>query len=160
MTNSLERIFDSVLKALEAEVLPRLDDEFARGQLHGAIELLGNLKTRVEWSTARLHAEAAARLELASEVERLLGDARSLAPARPEAALDQPRVSSAELEAIRERLDHWLGEVLRFVAAHRGDLGGRAAEVEAAIVAILRAELKAEVKLTPPPRFGEISRGK
>ncbi|MGH7898529.1 MAG: hypothetical protein ACREQQ_11290, partial [Candidatus Binatia bacterium] len=143
-----------------SEVLPRIDDEFVRGQLYGAIELLSNLKARVEWAAGRLYDEVAARLEVATEIERLLGEARSDAPARPQAALESPRPRSAELDATRERLDRWLGETMRWVAANRSALEGRAAEIEAAILAMLRADLKREVKLTPPPLFGAMSRGR
>jgi hypothetical protein len=160
VTNSLERIFESLVKALEAEILPRLDDEYARGQLHGAIELLANLKTRVDWNVGPLYDDVAARLELAGEIERALGDERSRAPARPAVTLDQPRLTGTELAAMRDWLDRWLGQLLRWLAVERGSLGARAAEIEAAILPRLRTELKREVSLTAPPRFGEISRGR
>ena len=159
MTNSLERIFDSLVKALESDILPRLDDEFARGLLHGAIELLGNLKTRVDWAAGPLYDDVAARLALATEIERALGDAQGRAPARPAVSLDRPRLTGAELTAMRDHLDRWLGRLLAWLVAERGSLGARAAEIETAILAQLRTELKREVSLTAPPRFGEISRG-
>ena len=159
MTNSLERIFESLVKALESDILPRLDDEYARGQLHGAIELLGNLKTRVDWDTGPLYDDVAARLELAAEIERALGDAQSRAPARPAATLDRRRLTGAELAAMRDELDRWLGRLLGWLFAELGSLGALAAEIASAILARLRSELKREVSLTAPPRFGEISRG-
>ena len=160
MTNSLERIFESLVKMLESEMLPRLDDDFARGQLHGAIEILANLKTRVEWAVGPLYDDVAARLELAAEIERALGDERSRAPARPAVTLDKPRLTGAELAAMRESLDRWLGQLLRWLVAERAAIGGRAEEIEVAILERLRTELKREVQLTAPPRFGEISRGR
>ena len=160
MTNSLERIFESLVKALESDILPRLDDEYARGQLHGAIELLANLKTRVEWAAGPLYDDVAARLELAMEIERALGDELTRAPGRPAVTLDQPRLTGTELAAMRDSLDHWLGQLLRWLVAERTSLGDSAEQIESGILARLRAELKREVQLTAPPRFGEISRGR
>jgi hypothetical protein len=61
---------------------------------------------------------------------------------------------------MRDRLDEYLAEVLRWTAARRAVLpSGRAREIETAIREQQRTRLKREVKLTAPPLFGEISRG-
>jgi hypothetical protein len=47
--NSLERLLVGVATALRAEIAPRLEDEFARGQALAGAEILENLAPRVQW---------------------------------------------------------------------------------------------------------------
>jgi hypothetical protein len=55
--NSLERIFEGMSSSLREHVLPEVGDPYARAQVAAAIELLGNLATRVEWRADLLHEE-------------------------------------------------------------------------------------------------------
>lgn len=92
MQNSLERIFEGMQEALRDSVLPEVDDPYARAQVTAAVELLGNLATRVEWRADHL----------AEEIERI----RSVLAAAPTraAVLDEPApASNDELLASRER---------------------------------------------------------
>lgn len=54
MQNSLDRLLTGMAAALHERVLPALDDEAAAAQVRAAIELLGNLSTRVTWDLAHL----------------------------------------------------------------------------------------------------------
>jgi len=156
MTNSLERLFDGLIDVLHTRVIPRIDDEFARGQAFGALDVLRNLKVRVEWAVGPLRDDVAAELALADEIARLLGDA----PTLPEECRHDPATTASELERTRDRIDAHLCAVLRWISEHRGQISAdRAAEVEKAIRDQQRPRLKREVKLTAPPLFGEISRG-
>jgi len=160
MTNSLERMFDGIIDALRSRVIPKIDDEFARGQAYGALDLLCNLKPRVEWAVGPLYDDVAERLALLERLAVLCERVTPPPPAPPSATLAKPRLTAAELEPMRDRLDEYLCEVLRWTAMHRAILpAGRANEIEAAIRDQQRAQLRREVKLTPPPLFGEISRG-
>jgi hypothetical protein len=157
MTNSLERIFGGIIDVLRSRVIPKIDDEFARGQAYGAVDLLCNLRPRVEWAVGPLYDDVAERIAL---VERIASLVERAAPPAPAESLATSRLTAAELEPMRDRLDEYLCEVLRWVAVHRQTLPvGRAGEIEAAIRDQQRARLRREVKLTPPPLFGEISRG-
>jgi hypothetical protein len=49
MQNSLDRLFEGISISLRDSVLPALSDDFAQAQLSAAIEILGNLATRVSW---------------------------------------------------------------------------------------------------------------
>jgi len=158
MTNSLGRLFDGIIDALRSRVIPKIEDESARAEAYGALDLLRNLKPRVEWSVGPLHDDVASRLALVERISTLVEDAS--APAAPSASLAAPQLTAAELEPMRDRLDEYLAEVLRWTAAQRAVLPpGRATEIEAAIREQQRTRLKREVKLTAPPLFGEISRG-
>ncbi len=50
MQNSIERLFAGLAHALHHDVLPQLTDSYARSQVTAAIEILGNLSTRVTWA--------------------------------------------------------------------------------------------------------------
>ena len=54
MNNSFARLIDGMNATLRSEVLSRLDDEFARGQVFGVINLLNTFKVRADWSTGFL----------------------------------------------------------------------------------------------------------
>ena len=159
MTNSLERIFDGMIDVLQSRVIPRIEDEFARGQAYGALDMLRNLKPRVEWAVGPLRDDVAAEQRLAERIEALFAGS-DLAPPRP-AEIGDSGVTAGDLERKRDRLDEHLSAVLRWLSEnrHRVD-GARAAEVETAIRDQQRVRLKREVKLTAPPLLGEISRGR
>ena len=160
MTNSLERIFDGMIEALHTRVIPKIQDDSARAQAYGALDMLRNLKPRVEWAVGPLHDDVAAELALARQIAALLEGA-SAAPKAPTEDLETTsRLTAADLEAMRDRLDRHLCEVLHWLGTHRDALpAGRAEEIDGAIRDQQRARLKREVKLTAPPLFGEISRG-
>jgi hypothetical protein len=95
-----EALIDGVLRTLEEEVLPHVEGAFARGQLHSAIDVLANLRDRIEEKAALHAADAeAAALALsqalaplaaagaASELERALASAPAGPPAARAAAL-------------------------------------------------------------------------
>ena len=54
MNNSFGRLIDGMNATLRKEVLSRLDDEFARGQVFGIINLLNTFKVRADWSAGFL----------------------------------------------------------------------------------------------------------
>lgn len=160
MTNSLERIFDGMIDVLQSRVIPSIAEEFARGQAYGALDLLRNLKPRVEWAVGPLYDDVAAGLALARRIAALLEGAEPKPPEAPAENLERERLTATDLEPMRDRLDAHLTEVLRWLGAHPGAVpAGRADEVESVIRKEQRARLKREVKLTAPTLFGEISRG-
>jgi hypothetical protein len=160
MTNSLERIFDGIIDVLHSRVIPKIQEESARGQAYGALDMLRNLKPRVEWAVGPLHDDVAEGLSLVERIAALLEDAEPTPPPAPAERLATSRLTAAELEPMRDRLDEHLCEILRWTAEHRQTLpAGRASEIETAIRDQQRVRLKREVKLTAPPLFGEISRG-
>jgi hypothetical protein len=160
MTNSLERIFDGLIEALQSRVIPRIQDEFARGQAYGALDMLRNLKPRVEWAAGPLHDDVAAEVALVERIAALAEGARPPAPVPPHENPAAPRLTAADLDAMRDRLDAHLCAVLRWLTDNHESLpAGPAAEIETAIRDQQRARLRREVKLTAPPLFGEISRG-
>jgi hypothetical protein len=160
MTNSLERLFDGLIDVLHTRVIPRIQDEFARGQAYGAIDMLRNLKPRVEWASGPLREDVEAELALADRIEKMLAGEEPRPPTLPRDCRERPGDTATALDKTRDAIDAHLCAILRWISDHRHTLAPeRADEVERAIRDQQRPRLKREVKLTAPPLFGEISRG-
>jgi len=73
MNNSFARLIDGMCATLRSEVLTRLDDEFARGQVFGVINLLNTFKTRADWSAGFLLEQIAAQHQAFDALRPLVG---------------------------------------------------------------------------------------
>jgi hypothetical protein len=116
--NGLERLLDGIALALREDVLPTVDDAFARSQLLAAAELLANLSGRVEWRCEALAEEVEAiRRVLDRGDEPLPNDNAGLLAARAEAldALAVAQEHGLDTSALRtflaERLEHELAQL-------------------------------------------------
>jgi hypothetical protein len=161
MNNSFARLIDGMCATLRAEVLTRLDDDFARGQVFGVINLLHTFKVRADWSAGFLLQQIDAQRQALDEVERLARSAQ-LAGVATEPALAQPTPTPiAELLALRDEGNRRIGAALAQLDA----LGTAVpAEVAAAIEQTLRTAMRAEVSLelknSPRPLFAQMSSGR
>ena len=72
MNNSFARLIDGMNATLRKEVLTRLDDEFARGQVFGVINLLNTFKVRADWSAGFLLERGVIRFLYGRPLETLL----------------------------------------------------------------------------------------
>lgn len=90
MQNSLERLFEGIAASLREDVVPAVEDPYARAQVGAALELLGNMAVRVEWRADILR----------EEIERIRSVLETATP-RP-TVLDEPiPVASAALDDFR-----------------------------------------------------------
>ena len=69
-----ERMLDGALLALREGVLPHVEDKAARAQLFAVIDVLGNLRDRVDEKASLLLAEAASGLEALAGAAGVLVD--------------------------------------------------------------------------------------
>src|SRR5262245_18836938 len=91
---AVETLLDGVLRTLREAVLPAVAGRFARGQLFAVLDVLQNLRDRVEWKAAFDDAEASSAGDALRRMVDLVGTeaaapvARALAaaPAGPPAA--------------------------------------------------------------------------
>jgi len=120
--NSLARIFDGIATSLRENVVPAVEDPYARAQVTATIELLGNLAERVEWRSDRLREEIErirAVLETAPARATVLEapiptDNAGLVAART-AHLDALTEARVEEDALRDFLAWQLGRELRLL---------------------------------------------
>lgn len=157
MNNSLARIIDGMIATVRSEIIARLEDEFARGQAYGVVDLLNNLKPRIDWLVTPLYEEVAEQRAL---LERL---ATALAgydvPRLAESAEVLPGATASEIEQLRNRLDDHICEWIDWLASRREALpAGAVKEAEQALKQHMQAQLRREMSLTPKPLFAEIAR--
>jgi hypothetical protein len=158
MNNSFPRLIDGMCATLRTEVLTRLDDEFARGQVYGVINLLNTLKARGDWSVGFLARQVSAQCEALNQVRQLLQGVLN-APALPELQAPTP-ISAQDMGALRDEHNRRIGDMLQWLALHRAQLAPETAQaVEAHLRQSMRTEIEIELRNSPRPLFAEMSSG-
>ena len=161
MNNSFARLIDGMNATLRSEVLTRIDDEFARGQVFGVINLLNTFKVRADWSADFLLQQISAQRTALDGVAALLQGRLEVAslPAMPNGGLAQA-VPIAELLALRDDGNRAIGELLGWLDAQRATLAPQTAEqIDALLRTAMRAEVSIELKNASRPLFAEMSSG-
>lgn len=162
MNNSFTRLIDGMCATLRGEVLTRLDDEFARGQVYGVINLLNTFKVRADWSAGFLLQQIAAQRTAFDGVAAAMAGRAGPTPlpVLPTAALPAP-TPIAELMLQRDEGNRAIGALLAWLDAERQALGPELADqVDALLRAAMRAEVDIELRNAPRPLFAEMSSGK
>ena len=154
MNNSLDRLFGGLIASLKSEIIPRLEDEFARGQAYAAVDLLNNLRPRLDWAVGPLAEQIAAQRAAAARIGEI-GRALPQAPPPLSAELEakSAQVTGEALRQTRDALDEHLCRVLDW-------LGGKpqgGAEIEAVLQQYMKEQVRREVNLAAKPLFGEIA---
>lgn len=161
MNNSFARLIDGMNATLRKEVLSRLDDEFARGQVFGVINLLNTFKVRADWSAGFLLQQIEAQrvaLDGVAELMKGLPESATLPPL-PAGAVPAP-VPIVELLAMRDTGNAAIGQLLAWLDAQQDRLApATAAAIETLLRTAMRAELGIELKNAPRPLFAEMSSG-
>jgi len=160
MNNSFARLIDGMCATLRSEVLTRLPDEFARGQVYGVINLLNTFKVRADWSVGFLAQQVQAQCEgFEGIARRIEGERLPSAPPLLRRAPPQP-ISAATLEAMRDEGNRAIIAMLSWLAAERAQLSGTlAADIERELRRCMRSEIDIEMKNAPRPLFAEMSSG-
>jgi hypothetical protein len=159
MNNSFPRLIDGMCATLRSEVLSRLDDEFARGQVFGIINLLNTFKSRADWSTHFLSLQLAEQYSALNAVGRLLHGI-SNAPHIDERQAPVP-ISPANLMSLRDSANREIGQLLNWLDIARPQMESTTAQaVEDQLRLSMRREIEIELKNSPRPLFSEMSSGK
>ncbi len=159
MNNSFDRLIDGMCATLRAEVLTRLDDEFARGQVFGVINLLNTFRARADWSPGFLVQQLQAQARALDQARQSLQGVAQ-APQVPPLEVPVP-VEADTLLALRDDGNRAIGELLVWLAEHRATLPAETAQaVEQALRQSMRSEIEIELKNSPRPLFAEMSSGK
>ena len=160
MSNSLERTLDGIMTVLTNEVVPRVDDAFARGQALAIVDLLRNLGPRLEWSHAILWQQIEAQEAALRRVGELSAGQAERPPAMPARNFSGEHPSANELVARRNELDGQISATLIWLYSRRGHIPAALAdEIEATIRRYMHEQLQRDMSLTQMPLFREISKG-
>lgn len=156
MNNSFGRLVDGMCATLRAEVLPRVDDEYARSQVWGVINALNTFKVRADWSAGFLLQQIEAqRQALAAAAQALAAVPGAPAVAVPAAPAAAP---VAGLLQLRDQGNHAIGALMVWRAGHPSALPAAEGErLDAALRAALRAEVDLELRHSPRPLFAQMS---
>ncbi len=154
MRTSVERLIDGVVQTLTEAVLPDLATPFARGQLYAAVDVLRNLRDRVEPRTDLATAESDAAVAALERTVAALTDHPALAARlRHEVHAAPAEPPLARCVALRATLAAALTAIAALPDAH-----ARAAR--APIAEHLGAQAMRDVAVLKPSMLSEISRGR
>lgn len=162
MNNSFPRLIDGMCATLRSEVLTRLDDEFARGQVFGVINLLNTFKVRADWSAGFLLQQIEAQRTALDGVAALLHSIATdtVLPQLPQGP--KPMVTPvAELLALRDEVNQSIGDLLKWLDAVQTQITPEVrSQIEALLRTAMRAEVDIELKNSPKPLFAQMSSGR
>ena len=158
MNNTFPRLIDGMCATLRSEVLSRLEDEFARGQVFGVINLLNTFKARADWSVGFLAQQIDAQSEALNLVrEQLTGVAN--APALEERH-PVSYITPGTLSEMRDEGNRTIGQLLAWLSDNQMHLPSeKALAIENALRQSMRKEIEIELKNSPRPLFAEMSSG-
>ena len=160
MNNSFPRLIDGMCATLRTEVLSRIDDEFARGQVFGVINLLNTFKVRADWSAGFLLQQIAAQRTAIDSVAALMTAQPLLGV--PAAALAKEDASSTPISALlamRDEGNRSISEWLQWLDSEKNLDVTVVDEAIGLLREAMRAEVQIELKNAPRPLFAEMSSG-
>jgi hypothetical protein len=151
MQLAIETLLDGVMRTLRDAVLPSVEGRFARGQLFAVLDVLQNLRDRVEPRAELDDAEAASAETALRAVVATLGDnmAAPLVGALADAPAGPPATRAAALRAA----------LVRALALLDGLPESTTAPARAAIAQHLAAQAMRDVATLKPSLLEEISKG-
>lgn len=151
---AVETLLDGVVHTLTTAVLPAITSRYARGQLYAVVDVLRNLRDRVEVKAALLEAEAASAADALAGVARILrdGGAPEAAATVADAVAAAPATPADRVAALRAAIVAALDalDTAPFDVSQRG---------RRAIDAHLAAQAMRDLAVLKPSLLGEISRG-
>ena len=148
----LDRLIDGAVQALTEHVAPQVPDRCARGQRWSVIDILNNLRERIDWKTGPLEDETRSATAVLAVVTALLRDAGhgGLAARIPPLPSDGPpteRVAAARAALVT---------AIELLAAVPPDV---AAPAHAAIGGHLAMNALRDLQTFKPSLLQEISKG-
>jgi hypothetical protein len=147
----LQRLIEGIIATMRSDVIPHVQDSYARGQAVGVIDLLNNIAPRVEWAQTPLARLVEAKRALLGEIATVMPDFAAV-----DAALPEPHTAE-DLLALKRRLDAAIGDAIALLWPRRHEAAlGRLAEL---VRTHLHDEAAAEMKITRKPLFAEIASG-
>ena len=148
----VELLIDGVVRTLTESVLPDVAGRFARGQLFAVVDVLQNLRDRLEVKAVLYEAEAASAAAALERAAAALG--REAAAARIAGAL-----AAAPAGPPAERAAALRAALVAALEAIDGLPEELAAPARAAIAEHLAAQTMRDLAVLKPSLLGEISKG-
>jgi hypothetical protein len=147
---TVEALLDGVMHTLRDAVLPAVEGRFARGQLFAVLDVLQNLRDRVELKAELIEAEATSAAQALAGVLEIVGPDAGAPLAR--ALAEAPTEPAARVAALRAALVRAFALVDELPAAV-------ATPARSAIAAHLAVQAMRDVAMLKPSLLEEISTG-
>jgi hypothetical protein len=159
MSKSFDLLLDGMIETLRTHVLPKSDDDFARGQLFSVIFALNGLKLAADWKAGPLQEQVRLQDVAFAEVTRLA--AKMQHPPIPATPRAEGLADPVRLEALRDEGDRQLGELLLWATGEPALAEDReqAKEIERALRGFIRDQLKIEIGITAKSMLHQIASG-
>jgi hypothetical protein len=160
MSKSFDLVVDGMIDALRAHVLPKNNDDFARGQLFSVIFALNSLKLAADWKTGPLLDQVQLQDTAFSEVRRLADRMEHPdIPATPRG--ETGVVDPLQLEALRDEGDRQLGVLLIWATGAKARAADPVAanQIERTLRRVMCDQLKVEIGTTAKSMLHQIATG-
>lgn len=155
----LDRVFDAMVAAVRHQVLPKLDDSFARGQAFGLIYMLQALQLQLDWAVPPLH-EQLSRQRKAAQALALRCQGTDAPPPPASLQHSDATASGATLRLRRNEADAWMSQLLLWADSARAIVGEALCQaIEHEVRACARDLATIEARLTPRPMYAQMTTG-
>lgn len=159
MNGSLRHLLEGMIAVVDQQIIPRIDDDFARGQAYGVSYMLRCLVKSTEWSSVLLGRELASAAQASVEFHALLEPVKG----KPDLDVIDPQSlprESAEAVALLARANRQICEVFEWLEAHRAELSEDLLRASHDIFQrYVTRQLKTQLSAGVPINFSEISTG-
>jgi len=155
MNNSLDRLLDGMAATLRTQIIPKLEDDFARGQAFGVIYMLNSIRLRAEWSVGFLSDQLALQSTALTALKAAL---RGRGPALPDGTMPKTLLGARALQDLRDGNDRAICDLIVWLADSALPADERAA-IDAILDGYMTDQARHELKTSARPMFAEMSRG-
>ena len=155
MAIASERLIDGCLDTLREDVLPDVGTGFARGQVWAVMDILQNLRDRVEMK----HSIAVEEARSAEAALVRVADVMREAGCDDDAARIDAVLASDATQASAERVEALRGALVAALGALHGQPGGLSDAAREALAGHLAPQAVRDIALLKPSLLNEISKG-
>lgn len=148
----LDRMVDGLVQALTKQVAPHVGDRYARGQLWSVVDVLANLRDRIDWNPTALEDETRSAVDALEQIAAVLRDAGLSAAADALPRVPTDGAPAERVQAARAALV----AAIEVVAGAPADVAARA---QGPLGAHLAGNAFRDMQTFKPSLLSEISKG-
>ncbi len=154
--------FRRLMDSLEKVIAPRIEDEFTLGQVYAVIEMLEQIKGKVEYKRDLIREDVERGEEIMEKISQALSGAGAAVPPEIEEVEKEIREKGALPDlALRKKVEQAACKAIDAAHSAREDLGPEAsAGLDSEIRRYLVKVSTRDLGLMKPPRLAKISRPK
>lgn len=153
------RLIDGMIESLRDNVLPALDDAYARAQVYGLITALTQVRVGADWLRQPLREQVEAQRALFAKVDALAAKHIVNVPITPPQLL-QGQAGDEQLWDLRDAGDRYACQLIRAMGEHgEGQAEETVQELQALLQQYMQGQLAIEVRYLVKPEFSQVTSG-